>query len=137
MSSEKKERHQAIQYLLKEESKNVYILIKKIEKIEKDGYVFHPQIFEMGNDGIIQTEPKTKQEEFDRGFLPIYSANEIGLSKTKSELDILKEENDIEYSNILRDEKKWLAEQKEAPNSDDINNILKYIGNVKGRFIIW
>jgi len=136
MKSEKKERqHQAIQYLTNEEPKNIYTLIEKIEKLAKDEYVFHSKIFKMRNDGTIQTE--TEQEEFDRMLLPKFSADEIGLSKNKSELDILKQENDIEYSNILKDEKKWLAEQKEAPNSDDIKNILKFIGNVKGLFIIW
>ncbi len=138
MGKKKKERqHQAIQYLPKEEPKNIYILTEKIEKIAKDQYVFHYQIFEIANDGTILTEPETGREEFDIGSFPIFSAYKIGLSKNKNELDIVKEKNDIEYLNILRDEKKWLAEQKEAPNSDDIKNILKSIGNVKGRFIIW
>ena len=138
METEKKEQqHKVIQHPPEKESKKIYILVEEIEKIAKDEYVFHPQIFKMGNDGTIQTEPETEEEKFDRMFLPIFNADEIELSENKSELDILKQENDIEYSNILRDEKKWLVEQKKAPNSDDIKNILKYIDNVKGRFIIW
>lgn len=114
-----------------------FTLYVNIEKVEKGNYVFNSKLLRPDNEGGLTDAPQNEEEKLWQGFQEVYSLEDLKLANEYQFPQKCEELNRYELQRAYELLDYWREKGHDYRYSVDIQNNIKYLENVVGKYILW